>query len=261
MHTCHKLWTEIFKGDFLKFCEIFTKITLKLPQNSQNTFKLAHLKGCLSQRPPLKAHVCAVLSETSMFTITIWAAAWQNQQSNCVPSEDSDQPGHLPSLIRVFAVRMKKPWVLSYPLSAQRRLWLDWADAQADLSLRWTHTHFVGFVMSWLIYRIRSFRQRALSLVLLKGFPYAYMYAISSLCQSMRSEKFKWDFLPKHLYDFFLRGIFCRNGSKYPNLYFIYGIVINFQSCLALWSPRLGKKASCAFVCSFCTRSLFFASG
>ena len=38
------------------------------------------------------------------------------------PSEDSDQPGHPPSLIRVFAVRMKKAWVLSYPLSAQRRL-------------------------------------------------------------------------------------------------------------------------------------------
>ena len=31
----------------------------------------------------------------------------------CVPSEDSDQPGHPPSLIRVFAVRMKKAWVLS----------------------------------------------------------------------------------------------------------------------------------------------------
>ena len=40
----------------------------------------------------------------------------------CVPSEDSDQPGHPPSLIRVFAVRMKKAWVLSYPLSAQRSL-------------------------------------------------------------------------------------------------------------------------------------------
>ena len=37
-------------------------------------------------------------------------------------SKDSDQLGHLPSLIRVFAVRMKKAWVLSYPLSAQRRL-------------------------------------------------------------------------------------------------------------------------------------------
>ena len=29
----------------------------------------------------------------------------------CVPSEDSDKPGH--PQIRVFAVRMKKPWVLS----------------------------------------------------------------------------------------------------------------------------------------------------
>ena len=38
------------------------------------------------------------------------------------PSEDSDQPGHPPSLIRVFAVRMKKAWVLIYPLSVQRRL-------------------------------------------------------------------------------------------------------------------------------------------
>ena len=43
----------------------------------------------------------------------IWAATWQNQQSDCAPSEnsdqpgkDSDQPGHLPSLIRDFAVRL-----------------------------------------------------------------------------------------------------------------------------------------------------------
>ena len=25
---------------------------------------------------------------------SIWAVTWQNQQSECVPSEDSDQPGH-----------------------------------------------------------------------------------------------------------------------------------------------------------------------
>ena len=80
--------------------------------------------------------------------IDTWATSWQNQQCGCAPSEDSDQPGHPPSLsqIRVFAVRLKKAWVLSYPLSAQRRLWSDWADAQADLSLRWAHSH-VGFVM------------------------------------------------------------------------------------------------------------------
>ena len=52
----------------------------------------------------------------------IWAATWQNQQNGCAPSEDSDQPGHPPSLIRVFAVRMKKHWVLSYALSAARSL-------------------------------------------------------------------------------------------------------------------------------------------
>ena len=53
------------------------------------------------------------------------------------PSEDSDQPGHPRS--RVFAVCMKKAWALSYPLSTQGRLISDWADAQADLSLRWAH--------------------------------------------------------------------------------------------------------------------------
>ena len=67
----------------------------------------------------------------------------------CVPSKDSDQPGHPPSLIRVFAVRMKKAWILSYLLSAQQRLWSDWADAQADLMI-WVFAGtgcFVGFVM------------------------------------------------------------------------------------------------------------------
>ena len=50
------------------------------------------------------------------------------------------------SLIRVFAVSMKKAthW-------AHSELWSDWADAQADLSLRWAHSHFVGFVMRQLI--------------------------------------------------------------------------------------------------------------
>ena len=81
----------------------------------------------------------------------------------CAPSKDSDQPGHLPSLIRDFAVRMKKAWVLNCPLSAQRRLirlggcpdWsetlLGWVDAQAYLSLCCVHSHFVGFVMRQLI--------------------------------------------------------------------------------------------------------------
>ena len=36
--------------------------------------------------------------------------------------------------------------------------WSDWADAQADLSLRWAYTHFVGFIMRRLICVQRSLR-------------------------------------------------------------------------------------------------------
>ena len=77
-------------------------------------------------------------------TISIWAATWQNQQSDCAPSVDSDQPGHPPSMIRVFTVRSMGSY-------ADSEDWSDWADAQAYLSLCWAHGHFVGFVMSWLI--------------------------------------------------------------------------------------------------------------
>ena len=52
----------------------------------------------------------------------IWAASWQNQQNDCTPSEDSDQPGHPLRLIRVFPVCMRKHWALNYLLSAQWRL-------------------------------------------------------------------------------------------------------------------------------------------
>ena len=49
----------------------------------------------------------------------IWAAPWQKQQNDLCAQQRIDQPGHPPSLISVFAVRMKKHWVLSYPLSAR----------------------------------------------------------------------------------------------------------------------------------------------
>ena len=51
----------------------------------------------------------------------------------------------IPPVWSVFTVRLKKARLLSYSLSAQRRLWSDWADAQADLSLRWAHMPFCWF--------------------------------------------------------------------------------------------------------------------
>ena len=54
--------------------------------------------------------------------------------TKCVPSKDSDQPGHPPSLISLRCA--KDPAVAKDPRFLQ-------ADS-------WAHTHFVGFVMSWL---------------------------------------------------------------------------------------------------------------
>ena len=89
----------------------------------------------------LQSLLCVWFRWWSIAVDTKWAS-WQNRQNVCAPSEGSDQPRHPP---RVFNVRMKKAWVLSYPLSAQRRLRSDWADAQADLSLRWAYIPFCWF--------------------------------------------------------------------------------------------------------------------
>ena len=59
----------------------------------------------------------------------------------CALSKDSDQPGHPPSLIRVFAVHMKKSGSLALHWAHNN----DWVDAQADLSLCWVHTPFCTF--------------------------------------------------------------------------------------------------------------------
>ena len=51
-------------------------------------------------------HLCSVT------IISIWHEPQQNKinKISCAPSKDSDQPGHPPSLIWVFAVRTKKHW-------------------------------------------------------------------------------------------------------------------------------------------------------
>ena len=51
-----------------------------------------------------------------------WAASWQNQQNDVRPVKAHLSLGIHP-VWSVFAVRLKKAWVLSCPWSAQRRLW------------------------------------------------------------------------------------------------------------------------------------------
>ena len=58
--------------------------------------------------PTLFAQTCQSYNLGSLqYTLSnldseIWATSRKNQQNDCAPSEDSDQPGHLPSLVRVF---------------------------------------------------------------------------------------------------------------------------------------------------------------
>ena len=63
-----------------------------------------------------------IVSKTFLATFNTFEPLDKTNKVVCAPSEDSDQSGHPPWLIRVFAVRTKKAWFLSYPLSAQRRL-------------------------------------------------------------------------------------------------------------------------------------------
>ena len=88
------------------------------------------------------------------YKLTLWAFGSGELKTNkmsLAPSEDSDQPGHLPSLIRVFTVRMKKHWVLSYPLrhckdSAQTERMPRLVCIFAECTDR-----FVGFIMRQLM--------------------------------------------------------------------------------------------------------------
>ena len=61
---------------------------------------------------------------------------------NCAPSTNSGQPGHPPSLIRVFAVRSMDSQWLKVSSCGQRRFWSDWTDARADMSFRCANMSF-----------------------------------------------------------------------------------------------------------------------
>ena len=69
----------------------------------------------------------------------------KTNKMTCVPSKDSDQPGHPPSLISLHSVHEETlgPY---YPLSAQQRHWSDWLDAGCAGRIG-------GFLMTWLNYK------------------------------------------------------------------------------------------------------------
>ena len=74
-------------------------------------------------------------------TNSTWAGA-QHSLQDCVCAQWRLRSAWPDACWTVFAVRMKRLWILGYPQSAMRRLWSDCADAQADLSLRWARMQY-----------------------------------------------------------------------------------------------------------------------
>ena len=96
----------------------------------------------------------------------------KTNKMTCTPSKDSDQSGHLPSLIRVFAVRSVGSSAPKLSSCGQLRLWSDWADAQADLSLRWAH-----MPLCWFCHK--AARMKLVELKFLKDFHWRLLILLS----------------------------------------------------------------------------------
>ena len=86
----------------------------------------------------------------------IWAASWQNQQNDCTPSEDSDQPGHPSSLIRVFAVHSVGSWGPNVSSCGHERLWSDWANALGAHPFCWFWQEAALFCVLVCVYSIKK---------------------------------------------------------------------------------------------------------
>ena len=89
--------------------------------NGKNVFKFLQFVSILTISTNFYIFALASTENVGFYNSTFEPPHDKTKKVACAPSEDLDQPEHLPSLISVFAVCMKKAWVLSYPLFAQRK--------------------------------------------------------------------------------------------------------------------------------------------
>ena len=76
-------------------------------------FVAAHLPGVQVFVPVTVSH--GVPQDGAAHEVIKEPEQHKTNKRTCASNEVSDHPGHLPSLIRVFVVRLKKHWVLGYP--------------------------------------------------------------------------------------------------------------------------------------------------
>ena len=95
---------------------------------------------------PLNENGLAQIERTEESTkhkrVKIWDAAWQNQQNDVRPAKTQISLGIRPVWSESSLCAWRKLGSLATH-RAHNEDWLDWADAQADLSLCWAHSHLL----------------------------------------------------------------------------------------------------------------------
>ena len=93
----------------------------------------------------LHIYFCSSLNYVFYCIIYLYEPAQEKTYNKiCVTSKDSDQPVHPPSMTILIYPSLGGPDTIEGTCD-QRRFWSDCADAQADLSLRWSHKSYCRF--------------------------------------------------------------------------------------------------------------------
>ena len=190
-----------------------------------------------------KAHSkggCPGWSESSLSAQLIWAAKWK-KATNWVcakrrlrlawASPHSDQSS------------LCAQWVAKVPnfLRADCEDWSDWMDAQADLCLPWAHTHFVGFVMLWLIF---GFVMLQLTLLSEPGDWLCSIAMVMSWYGLWRWESY--DSTPS--WTGLFEGHSTTNTPSNKQCTLIFMLLLQ-----GIWNCRLRDQVKPYFVCLYCT--------
>ena len=110
-------------------------------------FRTIYGANCLNCKTKLRSILFSweVLHVRPTSFLYVWLAVNEYLPS-CILGNSTEAPGIHPVWSASSLSAWRKFWSLATHW-AHTEDWSDWADAQADLSLRWAHSLFVGFVM------------------------------------------------------------------------------------------------------------------
>ena len=125
-------------GSFV-FCDVAAEISAQVMVRRQITSSICRISPVVGTGLPV---------ESTLVVSATYEPQHYKKKMTCAQRR-SNQPGHPPSLIRVFAVRTVGNWGPNVSSCGQRRLWLDWAMSR----LSWVFAGWAqrSFLLVWLL--------------------------------------------------------------------------------------------------------------